>query len=52
MNPLETLLSLGFGYLFSIDNNHMNLGYAVGVTPGGNFDLGQSKLIIRITSNF
>lgn len=52
VNPLETLLSLGFGYLFSIDNNHMNLGYAVGVTPRGNFDLNQSKLIIRITSNF
>ena len=51
-NNTETLLGLGFGYLFSVDNNQINLGYALGVKPGENFDFDQSKLTIRFTSSF
>ena len=51
-NNTETLLGLGFGYLFSVENNQINLGYALGVKPGENFDFNQSKLIIRFTSEF
>ena len=51
-NTTDTLLGLGFGYLFSVENNQINLGYALGVKPGDNFDFDQSKLIIRFTSKF
>lgn len=51
-NNTETLLGLGFGYLFSIENNQVNLGYALGIKPRENFDFDQSKLIIRFTSSF
>jgi hypothetical protein len=51
-NSDETLLGLGLGYLFNIDNNQVNLGYALGVTQDSNFDLNNSKLIIRWISTF
>ena len=51
-NARESLVGLGFGYLFTIDNNRVNLGYALGITPNESFDFNQSKLIIRFISTF
>ena len=51
-NREETLLGLGLGYLFNIDNNQVNLGYALGITQDSNLDLNNSKLIIRWISTF
>ncbi len=48
----KSLIGLGLGYLFSIDNNQIKLGYALGVKPGENFDFNQSKLIVRFISQF
>jgi len=51
-NREETLLGLGLGYLFTIDKNQVNLGYALGITQDSNLDLNNSKLIIRWISTF
>lgn len=52
LNNAEALIGIGFGYLFSVNNNQINLGYVLGVNPGNNVDFGQSKLIIRFLSRF
>jgi hypothetical protein len=51
-NREETILGLGLGYLFNIDKNQVNLGYALGITQDSNLDLNNSKLIIRWISTF
>jgi hemolysin activation/secretion protein len=51
-NDTDSLLGLGFGYLFSVENNQVNLGYVLGIRPGESFKFDQSKLIIRFTSRF
>jgi hypothetical protein len=51
-NRDETALGLGLGYLFNIDNNQVNLGYALGMTKDSNLDLNNSKFIIRWVSTF
>lgn len=51
-NRDESLLGIGLGYLFNIDNNLINLGYALGITGDSNLDLNNSKFIIRWISTF
>lgn len=51
-NRTDSLLGLGAGYLFTVNNNRVNLGYVVGIRSGGDFDLNNSQVIIKWTSSF
>lgn len=48
----ENLFGLGLGYLFSINNTQLNLGYIIGKTQSQPFDFNNSKLLFKIKSYF
>ena len=48
----ENIYGLGLGYLFSINNSQINLGYVIGKSSSSNFDFEQSKLIISLITFF
>lgn len=48
----ETILGLGFGYLFTIKNTQVNLGYVLGKSTDNDFNLSNSKLNISFKSYF
>lgn len=48
----QSILGLGFGYLFTIKNSQVNLAYVVGKDTRTNFDFNNSKLNIIFKSFF
>ncbi|MFY0603619.1 MAG: hypothetical protein JXQ93_06690 [Flavobacteriaceae bacterium] len=51
-NSNESILGVGFGYLFNIKNAQVNLGYVLGKSSTNNFNLNNSKLIVNFKSYF
>ncbi|WP_369048070.1 POTRA domain-containing protein [Tenacibaculum sp. UWU-22] len=48
----KTIYGLGFGYLFYLKKSQISLGYALGKVSDSDFNLNQSKLLIKIISFF
>lgn len=48
----ESLLGIGVGYMFTIKNSSVNLGYVLGKSSASNFDFNNSKVIINFRSYF
>lgn len=51
-DKVDTVLGLGIGYAFSLKNNSINLGYAIGLNSGNDSNFNNSKIIISWRSNF
>lgn len=51
-NRNESALGLGIGYVFTLNSNLVNLGYAIGITQDNGIDLDKSQIIIKWTSTF
>ena len=52
LNSIENASGLGVGYQFKINNNKVNLGYAIGSSSNNISKLSNSKLIVKWTSFF
>lgn len=51
-NRDESALGLGIGYVFALNSNIVNLGYAIGITQNNGVDLNNSQIIIKWNSTF
>jgi hypothetical protein len=52
LNKTSNAIGLGIGYLFKLNNNQINLGYAIGINSNNDVDLNNSQLIIKWASFF
>lgn len=52
LNKTLNIIGLGAGYLFKLNNNQVNLGYALGIDSNNDANLNNSQLIIKWTSFF
>lgn len=48
----SNLLGIGIGYLFKIKNTQLNIGYVVSKTSTSNFNVNNSKFLLKIVNYF
>lgn len=48
----QSLIGIGLGYLFTVKNSQVNIGYALGKSSSSNFNFDNSKIIINFKSYF
>ncbi|MFD2566317.1 hypothetical protein [Pseudotenacibaculum haliotis] len=51
-DKIRNAIGIGVGYSFQLNNNFINLGYAIGKASGSAFDFNNSKLIISWNTFF